>query len=84
MRSRCGCNLSTTSTCTNEDPLFARLRGLVRVETDSIEEQLAKLRQLPPDWQRDLIGILDLLHNQHVKQLQEKAARKQPRKKHAA
>jgi transcriptional regulator with XRE-family HTH domain len=69
-----------------EEELFARVRGVVRSELDSLEEELlTKYRQLPPDWQKDLIGILDVLHKEHVKPAAEKKAVRKPRaKRHAA
>lgn len=51
-----------------EEELFARVRGKVLSEPDAREEKLiTKFRQLPEQWQRDLMRIVDVLHRQHAK-----------------
>jgi len=67
-----------------EEELFARVRGVVRSEADGLEEKLLlKFRQLPPEWRKDLIGILDLLHREHVKPSEERKAAQKPKRRAA-
>ncbi len=50
-----------------EEELFAHARGAVLTEPAAREEKLLiKFRQLPENWQRDLMKILDVLHRQHA------------------
>ena len=68
-----------------EEELFARARGVVRSETSALEEKLLiKFRQLPPAWQKDLIGILDMLHREHVEPVEEVKAQKRGGRRRAA
>jgi transcriptional regulator with XRE-family HTH domain len=68
-----------------EEELFARVRGVARSEIDGLEEQLLmKFRLLPPNWQKDLIGILDLLYREHVEPAKRREAEAAVKKRRRA
>lgn len=70
----------------SEEELFTvAYGGAPKNDKDAVEQTLLmKFRQLPPQWQKDLIGILDLLYREHVHPAIDVSAKKKGQKRRAA